>query len=171
MTAGTPFAFGKMADLKHLILETTQEIIPMSIARLFVFIAAGLIALNSTHIFGQPPKPKDVVDTPPLPSEAQVMQAKLRHAQALMAALAKEDYKKLEEHADALVGISKATEFLRAYKTEEYEFQTRAFQRSAQTLAEKARNKNLDGATLAFLDMNISCVGCHNHFRGKKKMD
>jgi hypothetical protein len=143
--------------------------IPMSVARLFALIVAGLLALNATHGFGQPPKPKDVVDSPPLPSEAQVMQAKLRHAQALMAALAKEDYKQLEEHAVALVAITKATEFLRAYKTEEYEFQTRAFQKSAETLAEKARNKNLDGATLAFLDMNISCVGCHTHFRGKKR--
>jgi hypothetical protein len=144
----------------------------MSAKRVAALIVAGLIALVATPGLGQPPKPKDVVDTPPqLPSEGQVMQAKLRHAQALMAALAIEDYKKLEEHADALVGITKATEFLRAYKTEEYEFQTRAFQRSVETLREKARNKNLDGATLAFLDMNISCVGCHNHFRGKKKMD
>lgn len=143
----------------------------MSAARLLALLVAGLIALNTAHGNGQPPKSKDVVDTPPLPSEAQVMQAKLRHAQALMAALAKEDYKNLEEHASALVAITKATEFLRAYKSEEYEFQTRAFQKSAETLAEKARGKNLDGATLAFLDMNISCVGCHNHFRGKKKKD
>lgn len=143
----------------------------MSVTRLFALIVAGLLALNTAHGFGQPPRPKDVVDTPPLPSEGQVMEAKLRHAQGLMAALAKEDYKKLEEHAAAIVSISKATEFLRAYKTEEYEFQTRAFQKSAETIVEKARNKNIDGATLAFLDMNVSCVGCHNHFRGKKKMD
>jgi hypothetical protein len=155
--------------LAHGFKASTQEIIPMSVARLLALIVAGLVALNSTHGFGQPPKPKDVVDTPPLPSEAQVMQAKLRHAQALMEALAKEDYKKLEEHAGALVAITRATEFLRAYKTEEYEFQTRAFQKSAETLVEKARNKNIDGATLAFLDMNISCVGCHTHFRRKSR--
>ena len=141
----------------------------MSSTRLFALLVAGLIALSSAHGFGQNPKQKDVVDVPPLPSEAQVMQAKLRHAQALMAALAKEDYKKLEEHAASLVAITKATEFLRAYRTEEYEFQSRAFQRSAESIVEKARAKNIDGATLAFLDMNISCVGCHNHFRGKKR--
>jgi len=141
----------------------------MSPTRFFALLVACLIALNADHGFGQTPKQKDVVDVPPLPSEAQVMQAKLRHAQALMAALAKEDYKKLEEHAASLVSITKATEFLRAYKTEEYEFQTRAFQRSAESILEKARAKNIDGATLAFLDINISCVGCHNHFRGKKR--
>jgi hypothetical protein len=142
----------------------------MSTTRLLGLSFAGLLALTVTHGFGQPPK-KDAVDTPPLPSEAQVMQAKLRHAQALMAALALEDYAKLEEHATALVRITRATEFLRAYKTEEYEFQTRAFQKSAEAIAEKARAKNLDGATLAYIDMNISCVGCHNHFRKHKRGD
>jgi hypothetical protein len=139
--------------------------------RFLTLVAAGLLALSSSHGLGQPAKPKDQTDSPPLPSEAQVMQAKLRHAQAIMAALALEDYKKLEEEANALVRITRATEFLRAYKTEEYEFQTRAFQRSAEAVAEKARARNLDGATVAFLDMNISCVGCHSHFRKHKKRD
>ena len=39
----------------------------------------------------------------------------------------------------------------------------------AETLAAKAKDKNLDGATLAYLDMTLSCVACHNHFRGKKR--
>jgi cytochrome c556 len=143
----------------------------MSTIRLIALVGVGLIALAASHGFGQPPKQKekDVVDVPLLPSEAQIMQAKLRHAQALMAALAKENYDKLEEHAAALAAISKASDFLRAYKSEEYEFQARAFQRSAETIVEKARKKNIDGATLAFLDMNISCVGCHNHYRGRTK--
>ena len=140
----------------------------MSSTRVFALLVAGLVALQTAHGLGQTPRQKDVVEVPPLPKEAQVMQAKLIHAQGLMAALVKEDYKMLEEHAASLVSIAKASEFLRAYKTEEYEFQTRAFQRSAQTIVEKAQAKNIDGATLAFLDMNISCVACHNHFRGKK---
>lgn len=143
----------------------------MSTTRILGLAVAGLLALTTTHGLAQPPK-KDVIDTPPaLPSEAQVMKVKLRHAQGIIAALALEDYKKLEEQGTALVQITKATEFLRAYKTEEYEFQMRAFQKSAETLVEKARSKNLDGATLAFLDMNISCVGCHSHFKKNKKTD
>ncbi len=131
--------------------------------------AAAALAFLATHGFGQSTQKKDLVDTPPLPGDAQVMQAKLKHAQALMAALAKEDYAQLEVHASALVAITRATEFLREYKTEEYEFRSRAFQKSAESLVEKARKKNIDGATLAFPDMNISCLGCHTHFRGKPK--
>lgn len=140
----------------------------MSTTRLLAYTVAGLLALTATHGFSQNPKDKDKVD-PSIPNEAQVMQVKLKRSQALLEALAKEDFKTLEDSATSLVRISKATEFLRAYKTEEYEFQARVFQRSAETLAAKAKDKNLDGALLAYTDMTLSCVACHNHFRGKKR--
>ncbi|MCE9562860.1 MAG: hypothetical protein K8U57_12515 [Planctomycetes bacterium] len=124
-----------------------------------------LVALTAGHSRSESPQK----DPPALPNEGQVMQVKLKRSQSLLEALAKEDYKQLEESAISLVRISKATEFLRAYKTEEYEFQTRVFQRSAETLAVKAKEKNLDGATLAYMDMTMSCVACHNHFRGRKR--
>jgi len=130
-----------------------------------VLAAFTVVAAASTH--GSAQKPKD--PPPPVPTEADVMKAKLKRAQTLIEALAKEDYKALEENATALGQISKAAAFLRAYKTEEYEFQARAFQKSADALAEKAKAKNLDGATLAYLDMTRSCVACHSHFRGKKR--
>jgi hypothetical protein len=106
---------------------------------------------------------------PQLPSEAQVMRVKLQRAQVLLQALTMEDFKTLQENAESLVRISKATEFLRAYKTEEYEFQARVFQKAAEALAAKAKEKNIDGATLAYMDMTLSCVACHNHFRGRKR--
>lgn len=125
----------------------------------------GLLAVTTAHSPAQ--KPKDSLPT--LPKEADMMKVKLKRAQALIEALAREDYKALEESAAALGSISKAAEFLRAYKTEEYEFQARVFQRSADTLVEKAKSKNLDGATLAYLDMTRSCVACHSHFRNRKR--
>ena len=129
---------------------------------------AGLLALTTAHGLGQNPK-KDKPDAPPLPNEAQVMQVKLKRFQALLEAITKEDYKAMEENATALARIVDTTAFLRAYKTEEYEVQARSFKRAAVTLAAKAEDKNLDGATLAYLDMTMSCVKCHNHFRGKKR--
>ena len=131
---------------------------------------AAVFALATGHGRGDTPQAGDAKkDPPPLPNEAQVMQVKLKRSQALLEALAKEDFKAIEESAASLVRISKATEFLRAYKTEEYEFQARVFQRSAEALAEKAKAKNIDGATLAYLDLTMSCVACHNHFRGRKR--
>ncbi|MBA4189868.1 MAG: hypothetical protein C0467_17940 [Planctomycetaceae bacterium] len=134
--------------------------------RSLAFGIAAVLALTASHGRSESPKQKE---PPVLPNEAQVMQVKLKRSQALLEALTKEDFKQIEESANSLVRISKATEFLRAYKTEEYEFQARVFQRSAETLAEKAKAKNLDGATLAYLDMTVSCVACHSHFRGRKR--
>ena len=51
-----------------------------------------------------------------------VTQVKLKRSQALLEALAKEDYKTLEENAESLIRISDSTAFLRTYKTAEYEF-------------------------------------------------
>jgi cytochrome c556 len=139
----------------------------MRVSRVIVLALAGLLALCATD--GPAQDKKDKQDPPPLPSEQQVMQVKLKRAQALLEALVKEDFKAMEQNAASLAEISRATAFLRAYKTEEYELQARVFQKSADTLAAKARDKNIDGATLAYLDMTQSCVACHNHFRGKKR--
>jgi len=136
--------------------------------RTFALTLAGLIALTTPHGLGQNPK-KDKSDPPPLPNEAQVMQVKLKRFQALLEAITKEDYKAMDENASSLARIVDSTAFLRAYKTEDYEVQARAFKRAALTLAGKAQDKNLDGATLAYLDMTMSCVKCHNSFRGKKR--
>ncbi|MBA4062218.1 MAG: hypothetical protein C0501_00665 [Isosphaera sp.] len=138
----------------------------MTAARPALLTAAAALALAAGHGGAQAPKDKG---DPPLPNEAQVMQVKLKRAQAVLEALAKEDFKTLDESATSLLAISKAAAFLRAYKTEEYEFQARVFQKSAATLAAKAGEKSLDGATLAYLDMTRSCVACHAHFRGRKR--
>lgn len=142
----------------------------MSTIRILALAVAGLVALAAPHGLAQKvDPPKDKTDPPRLPNEAEVMRAKLKRAQALLEALAKEDYKSLEENAAALSSISKAAEFLRAYKTEDYEFQARVFQKSADAIAAKAKDRNLDGATLGYLDMTQSCVACHNGFRGRKR--
>jgi hypothetical protein len=166
MLQGTNFAH-TMAVHPYGLGFPIPEKFSMSLKRTLLVAVVGMLALTGTHGIGQVPKEK--VEPPSLPNEAQVMQVKLKRAQAVLEALAKEDFKSLEENANSLARISRATEFLRAYKTEEYEFQARTFQRSADMLAAKAKEKSLDGATLAYMDMTMSCVACHNHFRGKKR--
>ena len=128
---------------------------------------AGMLTLGALH--GPAQNKKDDVQPPALPSEQQVMQVKLKRAEKLLEALAKEDFKTMEQNAKSLAEISRATAFLRAYRTEEYELQARIFQHSADMLAAKAKEKNLDGAMLAYGEMTHSCVACHHHFRGKKR--
>ena len=41
------------------------------------------------------------------------------------------------------------------------------FRRSAETMARRARERNLDGATLAYLDLTMTCVKCHQTTRDR----
>jgi cytochrome c556 len=137
-------------------------------SRVLAIVLVAVLTLVAPHGRAQQ-KDKDKVDAPSQPNEAMVMQVKLKRSQTLLEALAKEDYKTLEENAESLVRISDSTAFLRAYKTAEYEFQAQVFRRSAVALATKAKDKSLDGATLAYTEMTLSCVKCHAYFRTQKK--
>jgi hypothetical protein len=105
---------------------------------------------------------------PRLPAGHELMRAKLKHAQAILEGLAVSDYKMTTAAADELVRISQAVEFLNAYKSREYAVQIALFRRSAETIAQKAKDKNIDGVTLAYLDMTMTCLKCHQHTRDPK---
>ena len=77
--------------------------------------------------------------------------------------------KKLEEHANALVKISTGAEFLTAHKTEDYMIQARVFREAAAKIATRASEKNLDGATLGYLELSVNCVKCHQYTRTRKR--
>jgi len=141
----------------------------MSTLRFLALTLVGLLALATAHDLSAYQKDPPKSDTPPLPEEAKLMQAKLKHSQVLLEALTREDYKKLNEHADALVRISDLETFLRAYKTEKYRIHAAAFKESVELMAAKAKEKNLDGATIAYTEMTLSCVKCHNYIRGRKR--
>lgn len=94
----------------------------------------------------------------------QFMQAKLVHAQKVLESLATEDYGKLEKHAQELDLLSKAATW-QVLQTMEYRQHSNDFQRSAHALKDAAKNKNLDGAALAYVDMTLKCVNCHKYVR------
>ncbi|HJZ93486.1 MAG TPA: hypothetical protein VKE40_21600 [Gemmataceae bacterium] len=94
-----------------------------------------------------------------------LMVLKLKESQALLEALTLNDLSKVEKSAEELLRISKEAQFRKALKTAKYEYHANAFQRAAETVIEKAKAKNIDGATLAYVDMTINCVRCHQHTR------
>ncbi len=99
-----------------------------------------------------------------LPKPNPLMIEKLKNSQSLLEALANEDYAKMQKNAEELIRISKAAEWV-VYKTPMYEVQTNNFRRAAETIIQKAKAKNLDGATLAYVDMTVTCVRCHQYCR------
>jgi cytochrome c556 len=92
------------------------------------------------------------------------MKQKLNFSQAVLNGLAKEDFDLIQKNALAMKGLNKIELFIRQ-KPEGYRTQLMTFQFSVNELVRNAEAKNLDGATLAFTQMTISCVNCHKVLR------
>ena len=50
-------------------------------------------------------------------------------------------------------------------KTPEYQERSNEFRRSVNTITDAARKKNLEAATLAYVDATLKCVSCHKYVR------
>lgn len=95
------------------------------------------------------------------------MRAKLNHSQKLIEALALEDYDELAKSSQAMSLLSQA-EIWQVLQTPEYLQHSTEFRRAADALTEAAKKKNLDGASLAYVDMTLKCVNCHKYVRRAK---
>ena len=93
-----------------------------------------------------------------------LMADKLRQSQRLIEGVALGDFDKIAESAERLIQISKTAEWF-AFKTPRYELYSNEFRRAAETVVQKAKNKNIDGVVLAYMDLTMSCVRCHQYVR------
>jgi cytochrome c556 len=93
-----------------------------------------------------------------------LMQRKLKHAQKVLEGLAINDFDKIADNGNELLTISKLAEW-KAVKTPRYATYSNEFQEAVEKLIKNAKDKNLDGATLAYLEMTSTCVKCHKHVR------
>jgi hypothetical protein len=93
-----------------------------------------------------------------------LMKKKLAQSQKVLEGIAMEDYKKIAAGAEQLIAISKAAQW-KAVKSARYEVYSNEFRRQADKLIDKAKAKDLDGATLAYVEMTLTCVKCHKHVR------
>lgn len=96
------------------------------------------------------------------------MRMKLEYSKNVLEGLAQEDFEQIAENARKLNLLSMAAEWNAdpIPHVEEYVPQTTEFQRITDDLRKKARARNLDGATLAFTRLTMSCVDCHKYVRG-----
>lgn len=93
-----------------------------------------------------------------------LMRQKLDHAQRVLSGLALEDFAEIRRSADALGQLSQAAAW-RVLQTPQYQTYSADFLRLSERLSQAARDKNLDGATLAYVELTVNCVNCHKHVR------
>jgi hypothetical protein len=121
------------------------------LAVLFLF-----VTMASLHGHGD--EPQKVSD---------LMKKKLTNAQKVLEGVVTGDFDKIAKHADELMVISKAVEW-KVVRSPQYEMHTNQFRRAVDDLSERAKEKNLDGAALSYVDMTLSCVKCHKYVRETK---
>ncbi len=131
------------------------------------FIALMFVLLGGMPAFsGHGPNP---TQEPKKPKEASkelsaLMKRKLESSQKVLEGLAMNDFDKIGKHAGELVSLSNQAEW-KALRTPEYEFFSNDFRRSAKDMVKNAKDKNLDGATLAYVQLTFTCVRCHKYVR------
>ena len=115
---------------------------------------------------GIDPKPQDP-DRLKLPTRKELMALKLKNTQAILEGIALNDFDKIQTASKELVATSRAADFLNAYKGTEYQFHIQTFRRPAEAIAKKAKEKNIDGVMVAYNDLTLSCLKCHEAMRDK----
>ena len=104
-------------------------------------------------------------DRAPAPDQvAGIMRAKLGHSPNVLEGLSVADYDLIERGAQEL-SLASLDSNWQVLQTEDYVRQSAEFRRSCDVLRDAAKAKNLDGATLAWMDVMLKCVQCHKYVR------
>ena len=130
--------------------------------------AAGVVSrdpqgggpLGSSSLAAQPAVEPDRV--------AGFMRAKLAHSQDVLEGLSLADFDLIEKGAQKLSLASQDSSW-QVLQTEDYARQSAEFRRSCDTLRKAARDENLDGALLAWMEVTMKCVQCHRYVRDEEK--
>ena len=120
--------------------------------------AAVVLALGSWQLYGVPQAKESGGPLKPF------MQRKLDHSKSVLEGLAIEDFAMIAKNAQALSLLSQESNW-NVLNTEEYLQQSRDFRRAVNVITEAAHAKNIDRATLGYIDLTVRCVGCHKYLR------
>jgi len=133
-------------------------------------LAAGFMTLVAVAVV----VPAVSMSRPPLAQEPTVgdkpndvaifMRAKLGHAQLVLEGLALADYDLIARGAHDLALASQASSW-QVLQTEDYARQSREFRRVCESLRSAAKDKNLDGSALAWMEVTLKCIQCHKYVR------
>ena len=100
----------------------------------------------------------------PATKSQEFMRGKLMHSQKVLEAIALEDYSGLSQHAEQIRLLS-LDENWQVMQTQQYAKLSAEFRTAASALSDAGKDKNLDGAILAYFRMTQNCVNCHRYVR------
>jgi hypothetical protein len=95
------------------------------------------------------------------------MKVKLKSTENILRGLTLGDFDLVEENALRMNAFSRLEQVVHG-RDAEYQTQLKFFSHANQELARQAKKKNLEGATLAFVQLTTSCFNCHRAVRDHK---
>jgi hypothetical protein len=116
---------------------------------------------------GQKPQAKSEKPQKVEPKASEIMTLKLKHAQQVLEGIALNDFDTIGKNSKDLLALSQKAEW-RVFPTPSYLRHSNEFQRTTENLIQSAKDQNLDGATLAYLEMTLNCVRCHKYVRAER---
>lgn len=120
-------------------------------------IAGGIAARRASAA------PKAEADT------RELMKRKLQHAEAILAGLTFEDFDKIKKAGGELLLLSQEAQWMK-HQSPKYNELSQSFRSSVEKMNKMAEEKNLEGATLDYMQVVMSCVECHKLVRGGTKL-
>lgn len=97
------------------------------------------------------------------------MRPKLANSQHILEGLSLEDFAMISENAKRLMRLSEAAEW-QVLPSPEYVRYSADFQRLANELVDAANQRDLDAATLTYVQLTINCVKCHKYVRDARRV-
>jgi hypothetical protein len=92
------------------------------------------------------------------------MKQKLGASQNILGGLTKADFDAIRLNAESMLFVGYLEKWVRA-DTPGYQNMMRDFEYANKALVHASRDKNLDSATLGYLQLTLSCVNCHKVVR------
>jgi hypothetical protein len=125
-------------------------------------ITLGTLALLSLTLSVYPTRGGD---DQPKEKEASVwMKQKLVASQNILGGLTKADFDAIRLNAESMLFVGYLEKWVRA-DTPGYQNMMRDFEYANKALVRASREKNLDAATLGYVQLTFSCVNCHKVVR------
>jgi cytochrome c556 len=92
------------------------------------------------------------------------MEKKFEYSQTLLRGLATGDFIAIEKSGRQLATLNRVEGFVRNHN-DDYRAHLNTFQQVCGEIVRQAKKENLEGSTLAFNQLTVSCVNCHRSLR------
>jgi cytochrome c556 len=98
------------------------------------------------------------------PGVKEAMRKKVAYSEQVLIGVTLGDHGLIANNAEKLVELSNKTNWY-SRQVPEYELFLNEFRRNAQELMKAGQQRNLDAASIAYVQMTLSCVSCHKFIR------